>query len=241
MANPLITFSIVSHGQSILISNLLSDLSKLKKIYFEVIITVNIPEDLSLYEGYSFPIFIINNFSPKGFGDNNNTAFSYSNTPWFIIINPDIRIQTINIFSLLTVFQNQNIAAVAPLILSSDGQIQDSFRRFPTLYILVKRFFLGLRGLDYKVMTNPFPVDWIAGMFIIFRSSYYAKVGGFDQNRFYMYFEDADICYRFYKLGFKVFVDPSEHVFHDAQRSSRRNLKYFRWHLISAFRFLTGK
>ena len=235
-----ITLSIVSHGQGNLIRHLLADLAELPQRNFEVLITVNVPEDEALYQSYPFPIKIIRNETPKGFGANHNAAFFQSTGNWFFVINPDIRITSLDFDELLSTFNNQNVAAVAPLVFTNDGKIEDSARRFPTLVRFAKRIFFRDRTADYEVGTYPYPVDWVGGMFVIFRRKAYQKIGGFDERRFYMYLEDADICRRLAREKWKVLVNPNVQVIHMAQRASRRNLKHMKWHITSAFRFLTG-
>lgn len=235
-----ITISIVSHGQAFLIRHLLSDLAGLSKKNFEVVITINIPEDESAYQGFPFPLRIIHNKKPKGFGANHNTAFSQSKTKWFAVVNPDIRINSIDFETLLAPFVNQAVAAVAPVVLSVDGRVEDSFRRFPTLMKLANRVFFRQHNPDYKFELDPFSVDWVAGMFVVFRRDAYHEVGGFDDRRFFMYFEDADICRRIRAKGLSVIVNPKSEVVHMAQRASHRNLKHMCWHVVSAIRYLTG-
>ncbi len=235
-----ITLSIVSHGQSSLIRSLLADLAKLPHKNFDVLITVNLPEDESAYHGYAFPVRLIRNATPKGFGGNHNAAFLQSTTQWFAVVNPDIRVQSLDIGRLLSPFRNQTIAAVAPLVFSGDGKIEDSARRFPTLIRFAKRVLLRKRDSDYKIEPTPYPVDWVAGMFVIYRRDAYQEIGGFDDRRFFMYLEDADICRRLGKNGWVTLINPDVQVIHMAQRASRRNLKHMRWHAVSAFRYLTG-
>ncbi len=234
-----ITLSVVSHGQATLIQSLLADLAKLSQRNFEVLITVNLPEDESLYQNFSFPIRIIRNSTPKGFGANHNAAFTQSISNWFIVVNPDIRIQSLDFDELLSPFNSKAVAAVAPIVLSADGKIEDSARRFPTLIRFAKRIIFRNRSADYEVEIAPYSVDWVAGMFVVFRREAYQKINGFDERRFFMYLEDTDICLRLAREGWKVFVNPNVRVIHMAQRASRRNLKHMRWHVTSAFRFLT--
>jgi GT2 family glycosyltransferase len=242
MAHPSdqITLSIVSHGQASLIRSLLVDLAKLPQQNFEVLITLNLPEDESGYHGFSFPVRIIRNASPKGFGGNHNAAFSQATAMWFAVVNPDVRIQSLDLQVLLSPFQNKKVAAVAPLVLSVDGKVEDSARRFPTLLRFAKRVLLRQRGPDYQIASGPYQVDWTAGMFVVFRRDTYKDIGGFDDRRFFMYLEDADICRRLNKGGWLTMVNPNVQVIHMAQRASRRNLKHMRWHAISALRYLTG-
>lgn len=235
-----ITLSIVSHGQASLIRSLLADLAELPQQNFEVLITVNLPEDESPYYGHPFPLRIIRNNTPKGFGANHNAAFGQANASWFAVVNPDIRIKSLDLHTLLSPFHDQCVAAVAPLVLSGDGKLEDSARRFPTFTRFAKRVLLRQRDADYNVGLVPYPVDWVAGMFVVFRRDAYQKIGGFDDRRFFMYLEDADICRRLGNIGWKVMVNPSVQIIHMAQRASRRNLRHMRWHAISAIRYLTG-
>ena len=235
-----ITLSIVSHGQASMIECLLRDLAKLKNPNIEVIITVNISEDESIYGDYPFSLLFIRNDAPRGFGANHNYAFSQSTTKWFAVVNPDIRINSLNFQVLMSPFESQAVGAVAPIVFSGDGSLEDSARKFPTVTRLTRRILLGQRNTDYKICAIPFSVDWVAGMFVVFRRDAFHGVGGFDDRRFYMYLEDADICRRIGKKGWQVILNPDAKVIHMAQRASRHNLKHMRWHAVSAFRFLTG-
>lgn len=240
VSNLNISFSIVSHGQARLIAPLLNDLAKLPQKTFEVIITINIPEDEKLYQEHPFPIRIIRNPTPKGFGGNHNAAFAEASGSFFAVVNPDIRIECLDLSELLMPFQNENIAAVAPIVLSGEGKIEDSARRFPTFLRFVKRVILRKRISDYQLQKIPFAVDWVAGMFIVFRPEAYREINGFDEHRFFMYLEDADICHRLHNNGWGVLVNPFVSVIHMAQRASRRSLRHMRWHVVSALRYLTG-
>jgi GT2 family glycosyltransferase len=235
-----ITLSIASHGQSFLVRSLLADLAELSLQNFEVLITINLPEDESAYQGHPFPLRIIRNDEPKGFGANHNAAFDLASSPWFAVVNPDVRIKAFDLNTLLSPFQDHAVAAVAPVVHSSDGNVEDSARRFPTLARFAKRVLLRQREPDYNVGPVPYQVDWVAGMFVVFRRDAYQKIGGFDDRRFFMYLEDADICRRLGKIGWKVMVNPNVQIIHMAQRASRRNLKHMRWHAISALRYLSG-
>ena len=75
---------------------------------------------------------------------------------------------------------------------------------------------------------------------MLFDVSKFKQLNGFDSNRFFMYYEDVDLCLRIKKSGYKVVLNPKENVVHDLGEKSRRNFKHMRWHLFSMFRYLTG-
>lgn len=230
----------VSHGQANLIRDLLSDFAALPCHDFEVIVTLNLPEDESLYLGFDVPLKLIKNESHRGFGGNHNVAFLASEGLFFAVVNPDIRFHSLDVFELLSPFSAKNAAAVAPLVYSASGTTEDSARRFPTFFRLLKRVVLRHREPDYAPGNAPLLVDWVAGMFVVFRKDVFRSLGGFDDRRFFMYMEDVDICRRINEAGFNVLLNPKVSVVHMAQRASHKNLKHMRWHVVSAFRYLTG-
>jgi hypothetical protein len=74
-------------------------------------------------------------------------------------------------------------------------------------------------------------------MFMLFQSKTFREIGGFDE-RYFLYYEDADICTRLWRQGRPVMIVPEAEVIHDAQRRSHRNLRYLKWHLGSMARYL---
>ena len=235
-----LTLSIVSHGQAALIQSLLDDLTGLALSGIEVIITINIPEDETPFQNLPFSCRILRNEIPKGFGANHNDAFDQSAGQFFVVVNPDIRLPSLDIAKLLDLMEDPKVGAVAPVVLNSTGGVEDSVRHFPTVIGLAKRVLLGHRVPGYKFDNKPIDVDWTAGMFVVFRRESYQAVSGFDRQRFFMYFEDVDICRRLKEKGWRVVLQPAVSVIHDAQRASHRSIKHMRWHLTSAFRYFTG-
>lgn len=126
---------------------------------------------------------------------------------------------------------------IAPAVRNPDGGLEDSARHFPTLSNLLLKL-VGLSDGDVQVKgTAPQDVDWTAGMFILFPARVFSELGGFDEG-FFLYYEDVDICTRVWKSGKRVMLHPGVTVIHAAQRTSRRNLRYMKWHLSSMARYL---
>jgi N-acetylglucosaminyl-diphospho-decaprenol L-rhamnosyltransferase len=233
-----IIFSIVSHGQLGLIKDFLEDFKAAVFDNVSIVLTVNIPEDESVLLDFDMlPISLIRNAEPKGFGANHNFALLQSSGDVFVIVNPDIRLKNFNLDILLETLEADDVGASAPVVLSSQGTVEDSVRRFPTLSRLLRRIIFGQRQPDYQWSNSAIQVDWSAGMFVAFRPEAFRSVGGFDE-RFFMYYEDADICRRLARSGWKTILQPATSVVHDAQRASRRSRQHMQWHLKSMFRFL---
>lgn len=232
----LISISVVSHGQFGLVKNLLDDLEKYcSELNFELILTLNLPEHVELCS-YRFPVHIISNEHVKGFGENHNAAFAVAEGDFFCVVNPDVRL-TNNVFDALLPFHIEKDAGLtAPVVSNSAGELEDSARRFPSpLSIGLKVLGLTRRAekLSNSFSSSP---DWVAGMFMLFNSAEYKALGGFDE-RYFLYYEDVDICARLALKGRSVLMCQTANVIHDAQRSSHKSFKYLRWHLSSMLRF----
>jgi N-acetylglucosaminyl-diphospho-decaprenol L-rhamnosyltransferase len=233
-----ITVSIVSHGQNALVNRLLADLTKHCTSELHVILTENIPEPLPLElpaGAHRFEHII--NEHPKGFGANHNSAFARSGTELFFVVNPDIRLLSDPFPSLALTLQDAHVAAAGPLVRNSEGALEDSARRFPTAASLLAKLFQNDVAVEYPVDKGPLEVEWLAGMFLGFRREAYLAVGGFDE-RYFLYYEDVDICRRLRSRGYKVIYATTVSVIHEARRASRSNPRLMCIHAASAIRYL---
>ena len=233
-----VTVSIVSHGHGVMVSSLLADLATHCGPDISVILTLNIPEALTIGDGaYPFQVKLIRNEAPKGFGANQNAAFKHCASSYFCVLNPDIQIGENPFPQLLEELREPKVGVVAPRILDRDGNIEDSARRFPSPWFIARKL-LGLTaGLDYPIGQTPLSPDWVAGMFMLFRKDVYAELAGFDE-RYFLYYEDVDLCRRLRKRGYDVRLIPAVSAIHDARRESRRSLRHLRWHFASLLRFM---
>jgi GT2 family glycosyltransferase len=68
---------------------------------------------------------------------------------------------------------------------------------------------------------KPQQVDWVSGGFMLVKKDAFEKVDGFDE-RFFMYIEDMELCYRMHNKGYSVFHDPRAIVSHLGQGSSNK-------------------
>lgn len=236
---PLISISIVSHLQGHLLDALLSDLNMLCTDHpLEVLLTLNLPEALPFeLDMFSFPVKKLENVTPLGFSANHNKAFAESTGQYFCVMNPDIRLLKNPFPILLEELEKQDAAVIAPAVLSPAGKVEDSIRKFPTLFSLASKMF-GVNDGRYSFATGDrtFTADWAGGMFMLFHAEDFRCVNGFDEG-FFLYYEDVDICARLWNKGRSVAACPKVQVTHDARRTSYRNFQYMRWHLSSMVRY----
>ena len=241
---PDLTLSIVSHGHGEHIGELLRDFDRLldpaAKARCEFLLTINIPEDEQyITHGRGLPMHIHRNPTKLGFGANHNAAFHRATGRHFVVVNPDIRLNRFDLDAFTAGFADTTVGAIAPRVVDSNGLLQDSIRRFPSVPRLAWRFLTRDWSSEYGPSDTNRRVDWAAGMFLVVRREAWQAVNGFDE-RYFMYFEDVDLCRRMGVKGWSVLYVPAIEVVHDARRATHRDPVHFRWHMRSALRFFTG-
>lgn len=175
--------------------------------------------------------------SPRnlGMGGGNNLGLRQARGEFVLVLNPDTEVEPGAIRTMLNYLKEHSHAGlVGPELLYPDGQPQASCYRYPSLALpLVRRTFLGnfaKEYLDYYLLKNldltkPQPVDWIMGSCLLIRRRVLDQVGLFDE-RFFMYFEDTDLCRRINQAGFQVVYLPTARVMHHHGRASARQPWY---------------
>ena len=233
-----ISISVVSHSQIHLVGDLLQDINiHCRAMSLEFILTLNREETLPFDTGsFSFPVKVVRNPVPKGFSANHNQAFSRSTGRYFCVMNPDIRFDNNPFPQLLACLQASSAGVVAPLVVGQNGTPEDSARRFPSPFGILCKLFGGCKGGDYEVKGEIIFPDWVGGMFMLFPREIFEKLDGLDQ-RYFLYYEDVDICARLRLRGYQVAMCPGAKVVHLARRDSRSHFRYLKWHLASMARF----
>jgi GT2 family glycosyltransferase len=233
----LVSISIVSHRHGELLPGLFKDIERFCKDV-EVLLTLNVPEDLPLAgKDFRFPLRILRNAAPTGFGANHNAAFRQASGSHFCVLNPDIRLDANPFPALIDALARDQAGVVAPKIVNSQGQVENNARRFPTLSVVLRKALTGTQPHDYDIAGEPLHPDWVAGMFMLFRSEVFRGIGGFDE-RYFLYYEDVDLCLRLRRRGHAAMLEPRVVARHDARRASHRDARHLLWHARSLARFL---
>jgi N-acetylglucosaminyl-diphospho-decaprenol L-rhamnosyltransferase len=150
------------------------------------------------------------------------------------IVNPDVTVPPGGIGALEAYLaEHPSVAIAVPRLVYSDGSPQESIRRFPNpLALLARRVPLvarsgpGRRALARYLYaghdtSSPRPVEWALGAAMLVRRAAWSEVGGMNE-RFFLYGEDTDWCYRMWKARWEVHVVPEVVMQHDYRRESRR-------------------
>ncbi|WP_245395447.1 PssD/Cps14F family polysaccharide biosynthesis glycosyltransferase [Anthocerotibacter panamensis] len=184
-----------------------------------------------------------------GYGQANNRAMECVPSRYYALVNPDVRFEPEMLGPLLTALETDPKAViVCPQLLYPDHTRQPSVRHFPTLaYFLLK----NLLGQKLQQRLYPFtyaysdlpedratPVDWGIGAFLLVSGDYVRKYGLFDE-RFFLYFEDVDLCLKAWQNHGKVLYEPRATAYHLYQRASTRtSFNYLRLlHTLSGLKF----
>lgn len=185
-----------------------------------------------------------------GFAAGVNRAARRASAPYLMCLNPDAELLG-PVPRVLEAWlgAHDGVGVVGPRVLDADGGVQSSARRFPGLSTVfggrstwLSRRFPGNWFTERNVLgrgaTEPVVVDWVAGSCLMTRRDAFDRLGGFDE-RFFLYWEDADYCRRAASLGFQTMYVPGVEVRHTAGASSayahRRAIREFHesaflWH-----------
>lgn len=237
---PVLAISVVSHGHGAMLGPLLDQLQAVSRtIPVEVVVVQNLPEPRPAAVSATLPVTSIENPEPLGFAENHNAAFRLTTAPYFCVLNPDV-VVTADSFTPLLEALKATPGVVGPRVESPAGGIEDSARRVPGVLRLAIRWLARRFEADYDPGIPMQRVDWLAGMCLVFDRASFEQVGGFDP-RYRLYCEDVDVCLRLHLQRRFVGWIQGARVVHDAQRDSRRNLRYMLWHIKSLLLLLTSR
>jgi len=162
--------------------------------------------------------------SNLGFGRGCNLGFRSVSTPYVLFLNPDAEIGGDAIATLISFMDAHFDAAIAaPAILDDDGGLQHS-GMLMTPGVLV-RSALG----QEPIYRNSRPIlphgpsretDWVCGAIMLIRSDAFRAVSGFDP-RFFLYFEETDLCLRLRQAGYTIWTVGSAVASHSCGASAK--------------------
>lgn len=206
----------------------------IKKISLHVYVQDNNSRDGIDRVSLLFPqVVLTRNSYNMGFARAVNRALEQGSAPHILILNPDAVLRD-DSFGLLLQYMEENpdVGIVGPKILNDDGSVQGSARSFPTPFsalfgrnTLLTKWFPKNRMTLKNILTSrgqgraPIEVEWVSGACMLVRRKALDDVGFMDE-RFFMYWEDADWCKRMWEMGWKVVYFPKASIIHYVGGSS---------------------
>jgi hypothetical protein len=173
-----------------------------------------------------FPdVNVVTNRENVGFAAAANQAIRLVKSPYVCLLNPDTAVQAGALDSMAAFLDaHEDVWAVGPALLHTDLRPRTTGVRFPTNWnILMESFFLdrafprsrlfGRHKELFEDLAKPRAVDYLEGACLMVRCEAIERVGELDEG-FFLYFEEADWCYRMRRAGGLVYFLPPAKVVH---------------------------
>ncbi|WP_428236001.1 glycosyltransferase [Gracilimonas sp.] len=243
-AAPHISVVIVNYKVKEYIANLLNSLKKAQHDFaLEIFVVDNDSGDDSVsYLKQRYPeVNYIANEENVGFGKANNQAIRQANGEFTLIINPDTLVSEDTLDVLVNhMNENPECGAAGCKILNPDGTFAPESRRsIPTIWSASCKVF-GLNTLfPESKLFSQYYLSWmgedeageipvLSGSFMFWRTDLLKELDGFDE-RFFMYGEDIDLCYRVQKTDYRIDYVPDTSIIHYKGESTKKgDLRYIR-------------
>jgi GT2 family glycosyltransferase len=175
----------------------------------------------------------------QGFGHGHNQIFQATDNKYGIIFNPDVLVTKVVLDQLIKrIKADERIGIVSPKVLNEDGSTQHLVRERLSVFDYMLRFIpfrfvkklFDQRLAIYECRDLPedktTDIKMGSGCFMVINAEKFMEIGGFDE-RFFMYFEDNDLCLRFGKAGYRIVYTPFETVTHMYEKGAHKSRKLF--------------
>ena len=226
-------------------------------LFTEIIVVDNASSDGSVeMVRAEFPaVRLIVNAANRGYPGGNNDGIAAAQGRYVLILNPDTQVVGDALSALVAYADGHpDVGVVAPQLLNTDGSVQSSRRRFPTMMTAlfestwlqsvaprgVLRYYYMLDRTDDETQQ----VDWAVGACLLVRREVIDQVGTLDEG-FFMYSEEMDWCRRIKQAGWKIVYLPTAQVIHHMGKSSDQVMAqrhiYFQTSKVRYFRKHHGK
>ena len=217
-----ITVVIVLYNSSNLIFDCLNSLNKFSIILVDNGKNLHLLEKLQKRKN----IKIISKNKNLGYGKAVNFAFELIKSPYFLLLNPDITIDENSIYILLeTASKNKNCAIAAPINIPDF----DSFGILPekrNLYEKNKSSNYIFNNSKEVKPEGEICVDTSKGCALLINSKYFKEVNFFT-DKYFLFWEEIDLCRKFLRKNLSIIVNPLSIAHHKQGSSSKFNLNNF--------------
>jgi GT2 family glycosyltransferase len=158
-----------------------------------------------------------------GFGRGCNLGAKSAKGKYLLFLNSDTEALDKGFLRMIEFMEgNPKIGILGGKLENIDGSTQPSAGKFYNLFNLLIML-LGLERFGFlrSSPNNVKKVDWVSGACMMVRRDFFERILGFDE-KFFMYIEDMEICYRAQKLEFGTYFYPDTKLKHVSFGSSNR-------------------
>ncbi len=191
------------------------------KIEAEILIINNDSKTKLIKVAKKYPsVQIINSQKNIGFGAGHNLGVKQAQGEFLFFLNPDAEILSVNIQKIITLLENNTKIGILGGKLIDDFGVVQKWNAGAQLDFkeLIKNN-LGLtRSKNFWQSQTKQEVDWVSGAALLIRKNDFIKVGGFDE-KFFMYFEDLDLCRRIKNQKKQILFYPDLLIKHEGGKS----------------------
>lgn len=244
MSRPSFTSLIVTYNSASEISNLLDDLhSYIPGSKVIVIDNASQDETVDVVQERFPQIHLIQNPLNVGYAKAVNQGFALCNTENVLLLNPDIRMNSLQVFTEMEkcLKNSRQIAAVAPLqFKDNDGK---QHLNFTWSYMTLNAFkvYASFLWQRKQLSTKPLQVIFLNAGCLLIRRSAFEHVGRLNE-KYFLYGEEPDLFLKFKRVGFECYLLPHVGVIHYRERSlmtkpvlQRLQLRFYAaWNVVDA-------
>jgi hypothetical protein len=201
-----------------------------------VVDNASIDASTAAVDSFAAHVRLVCNNANVGFARGVNQGLAATRAPYVLIMNPDCRLMAGAVGTLRAVLDaHERCAIVGPRILNPDGSVQGSARGDPDMLTglfgrttLLRKIVPFLPVARRNIVVDDairsgqesVAVDWLSGACMLARRTALDEAHGFDE-RFFLYWEDADLCRRLRNRGYHVRYVPGATAIHRVGQSSR--------------------
>lgn len=166
-------------------------------------------------------IIFIQNKENTGYSGGNNIGINKAlqdTADYVFILNPDTQIEKETISNLISVMESENADIASPKIYFDNTKIiWYAGGLFDTQNVLGSN--IGVDEVENGSFDKIGNTDFATGAAMMVKREVFEKIGLFDE-RYFLYYEDTDFCYRAKKAGFKIMYVPTAIVYHANAQST---------------------
>ncbi len=184
-----------------------------------------------------------------GFGAGHNLAIKAAGSDYHIILNPDVWVEKLCLVEGVPYLSSHSdVVMVAPAAKEINGDTQYIAKRYPSVLVLGLRAFAPnfircklLRIMhhyelrDHIPAQKPLNIEIASGCFMLTKTAALKNVGGFNP-KFFLYFEDYDLCLRLNKQ-YRIVHLPKMKIVHSGGGAAKKGLRHMYYFIKSAIKF----